>query len=139
MFILRRAILVLVGLTMYNYSYIQLQILLGCNIVFLIYFGSTQVYYVPLMNRLEFNTEMFIAIISYHLITFTDFVSPKGDGLKTRVLMGYSFIFFVSLLVFVNLYFVFKIAVNTFKLKGIRLYRRYLLKYKPEEFKIHQE
>lgn len=53
--------------------------------------------------------------------------------------MGYSYIFWVCILVLTNLYFVFKVAIKVFQLKCIKLYRKYLLKYKPEEFKIHQD
>lgn len=88
---------------------------------------------------MELNTEMFLAIITYHMLCFTDFIPERGDGLAARVLMGKSFILWVAALMAVNLYFVFKELGRLSKLKWIKKYRIWLRKYDPTRFKIQQE
>jgi hypothetical protein len=94
---------------------------------------------------MELNTEMFMAIITFHMICFTDFIPERNPysgsekGLEARVQVGYSFIFWVCLLVAINIYFVQEEAVRMFKIRMIKRYRIFLLKYRPEQFKIHQE
>ena len=84
-----------------------------------------------------------MAIITFHLICFTDFIPEKNPysgtvhGLEARVEMGYSFIFWVSMLVAINIYFVQETAVKMFRLRMIKKYRLLLLKYRPEQFKKH--
>jgi hypothetical protein len=77
-----------------------------CNILLLIWSAKAEPFKTRFDNKMELNTEMFLAVITFHLICFTDFIPEAGDGLKTRVQVGYSFILWVCLLVFVNLYFV---------------------------------
>jgi hypothetical protein len=108
MFILRRAMLVYTGIFLYNHSAIQVQLTMGCNILLLIWSTSSRPYKNQFNNKMEMNTEMFMAIITFHMLCFTDFIPEKGDGLKIRIQMGYSFIFWVCTLVVINLYFVFK-------------------------------
>ena len=105
MFILRRAILIFVCLLAFNYPGIQVQGIMGSNILFLIWSAKAMAFLLPFNNKMDLNTEMFLAIITYHMFCFTDFIQIKD--LKTRVLMGYSFIFWVCLLVLINLLFVF--------------------------------
>ena len=107
---------------------------MGCNILLLIWSVKASAYKNNFLNKLEMNTEMFIAIITFHLLTFTDFV-PE---IQTRVLMGYSFIFWVLMLVVINLYFVFKEMGKVFMYKMIKRYRLFLMKYRPEAFREHQ-
>ena len=96
-------------------------------------------------NKMELNTEMFMAIITFHMLCFTDFIPERNPysgsehGLEARVDMGYSFIFWVCMLVAINIYFVQEEAVKLFKYKMIKKYRLFLLKYRPDKFKIHQE
>lgn len=136
MFILRRATLVWTGIMLFNYSAIQVQLTMGCNILLLIWSAQARAYKNSFMNKMEINTEMFMAIITFHMLCFTDFIPEKGDGLHARILMGYSFIIWVCLLVIINLYFVFKEMGRMFLYKIIKRYRKFLLKYRPEEFKI---
>lgn len=91
----------------YNYPGIQVQGIMACNIIFLVWSAKAMAFLHPFNNKMDLNTEMFLAIITYHMLCFTDFIQLKGDGLKTRVLMGYSFILWVCLLVLINLIFVF--------------------------------
>ena len=120
MFILRRATLIFTGLTMYNYPPIQVQVIMGSNILLLIWSAKSTPYKNPFNNKMELNTEMFLAIITFHLLCFTDFIPEKGDGLQTRVQMGLSFIFWVCCLVIVNLYFVIKEMTKLFRYKMIK-------------------
>lgn len=83
-----------------------------CNILLLIWSAKSKPFKSNFDNKMELNTEMFLAIITFHLICFTDFVPEAEEGLKTRAQMGYSFILWVCLLVVVNLYFV---ALELFK------------------------
>ena len=93
---------------------------MASNIVFLIVSGTAEAYYVPFSNKMELNTEMFIAIITYHLMAFSDFIPINvTGGLKTRTTMGYSFIFWVSILISINLYFALGSLLNHFRLKCI--------------------
>lgn len=116
-FIFRRALLVVIGFTMYAYPGIQVQLILGANILAMIYQGLTMQFKKRFTNRLELNTEMFLATITYHLVTFTDFVPAAGGGMKARTTMGYSFITWVSLLTFINLCFVMVELYRKFRLK----------------------
>ena len=81
MFIFRRAVLVFTGLMMYNYPAIQVQCTMGCNILLLIWSAKAEAYKNPFNNKMELNTEMFLAIITYHMLCFTDFIPEAGTGL----------------------------------------------------------
>ena len=120
MFILRRAALVYTGLKLYHYPSIQVQETMGCNILMLIWAAKSQPYLNKFNNKMELNTEMFLAIITYHLLCFTDFIPEKGGGLKIRAQMGYSFIFWVCMLVLINLLFLFKELGKVFRWRMIK-------------------
>jgi hypothetical protein len=135
MFILRRAALVFTGIMLFNYPSIQVQITMGCNILLLIWSVTARAYKNPFLNKMEMNTEMFMAVITFHLLCFTDFIPEKGGGLQVRIQMGYSFIFWVCMLVTINLFVVFKEMGRLFKYKLMKRYRMFLLKYRPEAFK----
>ena len=109
------------------------------NTLLLIWSANARSYKNPFNNKMELNTEMFLAIITFHLLCFTDFIPEKGNGIQTRVQMGFSFIFWVSSLVMVNLYFVAKEITKLFRLKMIKRYRLYLLRNRPDQFKENQE
>jgi hypothetical protein len=114
---------------------------MGINILLLIWSASARPYLNQFNNKMEINTEMFLAIIAYHLLCFTDWVpeDAKSFGIMTRVMMGYSFICWVAILVAVNLYFILGEILKITKWKMIVKYRKFLLKHFPEKFKIHQE
>ena len=108
---------------------------MGCNILLLIWKAKAQAFLIPFNNKLDLNTEMFLAILTYHLLCFTDFIPEKGDGLKVRAQMGYSFIIWVCLLVTINLFFVFEEMGRVFRWSIIKRYRIYLKKHNPEKLK----
>lgn len=139
MFVVRRAFLVYTGLLMYNYPGIQVQCTMGANVLLLIWAAVARSYKTKFDNKMELNTEMFLAIITYHLLCFTDFIPERGGGLAARVLMGKSFILWVGLLMAVNLYFVFKELGRLSKLKWVRKYRIWLKQHNPLRFKVQQE
>lgn len=68
---------------------------------------------------------MFIAIISYHLICFTDFIPANEDGLEARNKMGYSFVGWVVLMTTTNLYFLVKEFGKQFKLNAIKKFNQH--------------
>jgi hypothetical protein len=86
------------------------------NILILIYLGFTNANCSKLDYILSLNTEMFMAIVCYHLIAFTDFVPNK----ETQYLMGKSFMVWICLLLAINLNFVFKEIYRLFKLISIK-------------------
>lgn len=109
---------------------------MGSNVLLLIWSSKSDPFLTRFNNRLETNTEMFLAIITYHLICFTDFIPEKGDGLNTRVLMGFSFISWVCLLVAINLTFVFAELLRVFRLNMYKKYKIFLKKHYPAKLKV---
>ena len=75
---------------------------------------------------MDLNTEMFLALVTFHLICFTDFI-PESN-LDARLTMGTSYILSVSGLVAVNLYFVGQEIYKKFKYRAIKRFRQHLLK-----------
>jgi flagellar biosynthesis/type III secretory pathway M-ring protein FliF/YscJ len=55
---------------------------------------------------------MFLAIVCYHLLTFTDYIPQK----ETQYLMGKSFMLWIVLLLAINLFFVVKEIFRLFSL-----------------------
>lgn len=141
MFIGRRCALIYTAMRLFAYPAIQVQMTMGINTLLLIWSASARPYKAPFNNKMELNTEMFLAIIAFHLLCFTDFVpeNAKVGNIMARVFMGYSFILWVCILVAVNLYFVLKEILKVFRWKMIVKYRKFLLKHYPERFKVHQE
>ena len=135
MFITRRALLIYCGFFLFNYPGIQVQLTMLINTFLLIWSATARSYKNPFNNKLELNTEMFLSIITFHLICFTDFI----PDILYRKEMGYSFIFWVSCLVLINMYFVLKEIIRVFRLHFIKRYRLYLLKNRPELFKADQD
>ena len=79
---------------------------------------------------------MFIAIISYHLICFTDFIPANEDGLDARNKMGYSFVAWVVLMTASNLYFLIKEFGMQFKLAIIKKYNQHKKQYQSMKTKV---
>ena len=79
---------------------------------------------------------MFIAIISYHLICFTDFIPANEDGLDARNKMGYSFVAWVVLMTASNLYFLIKEFGKQFKLAIIKKYNQHKKQYQSMKTKV---
>ena len=72
---------------------------------------------------MELNTEMFLAIVTFHMLCFTDFIPEAGNGLETRVQMAYSYIFWVMMLVSINIIFIVKELGKFFKYRAFKKYR----------------
>ena len=138
MFVLRRGILVYIGMLLRDYPYIQIQLVFGCNIVWLIYKGKSRPFKTPFKNKLELNTEMFFAVISYHLVCFTDFISRTRGGLKARYDMGYSFMVWTGILIVINFTIIFIEFGRKIRLYGIKNYYKLMKRFNPDTYKIHQ-
>ena len=84
------------------------------NLFSLIYQGSARAQIEKKLNKLELLNEWFIAVSTWHMLTFSDWVSKD----ETKYTMGNSMIFFILLCSFTNLFLVFKDLIhNTILLK----------------------
>jgi len=79
--------------------WLTLQILFSCSVIQLIILGYAKPFESQFRNKLEMVNEVFQMLIQYHLITFTDVVSPA----ETRSKMGISCVLVTCLQISVNL------------------------------------
>ena len=83
------------------------------NLLLMIWSAKAQPFKARFDNTMELTTEMFLALITFHLVCFTDFI-PESN-LEARLTMGTSFILSVCALIVVHLYFVGKEMFKVFR------------------------
>ena len=91
------------------------------NLLLMIWSAKAQPFKARFDNTMELNTEMFLALITFHLVCFTVFI-PESN-LEARLMMGTSFILSVCGLIVVNSYFVVIEMLKSFKYNAIKKYR----------------
>jgi steroid 5-alpha reductase family enzyme len=79
LFIIRRLLLIAVAFSMHAYSCQQVQVVMYFNIFVLIYVAQTWPFRSPYTNKMELGTEFFVICVTFHLLTFTDWVPEKAD------------------------------------------------------------
>lgn len=94
----RRAIFVAIPVTFFWCTTFQVQILMILNTIYMMFYSYQQPHWDPRRNKLEIFNEAIILILSYHMVTFSEF----NINVDTNFIMGYSFIAFIMLMIAVN-------------------------------------
>ena len=102
-FVLRRFLMILSYKLFFEHPIYQILILNYSNLFMMIYQGSFGPFKNPLRNKVESMNEIFIAICSYHMMLYSEWVLSQ----QVQFNYGWSQIFFMILLITVNLIFVF--------------------------------
>lgn len=93
----------------------QILWILMINLACIIYFGGQR----PLKKRVDNSIEMFnqliVAFSTFHILLFTDFVQDASLQYE----MGWSMVGTFSILIVVNLFYVFKVIANVIKLLSV--------------------
>jgi len=118
-FIVRRLLLLAIGLFLYKRPPLQLVAINAMNIAVIIYLGLFN----PLKGRLEKRMDLFnesmVALVTYHLFMFTDALPDKA----AQYLIGWSFVANLTAMLAVNAYFVGKNTIRRTYLLGLQNWR----------------
>lgn len=121
-FTLRRVIYCFISFILTDYTIFQAQSLIACNAIALIYAGQFQPRISRFANRIELFNEFIVGMVTIHMLYFTNY-TPKPEFQYTA---GYSMIFFISLIILVNLVIIFLKTGHAMKLLYMR-YKEHLL------------
>lgn len=102
-FICRRVIFAASTYCLYGHLWAQTQILFGSSIMTL-YILKLKIYSDPYVENVETCNEIFVMIIQYHVLTFSDLV----ESADTKVLTGKSCAFLTILCIVINLAIILK-------------------------------
>ena len=110
MFLMRRLLFVLLPIIFEGVEWHQIQSLIFVNLFFTMYYYNVQPHLEPNRRRVEMFNEFMVVILSYHLMTFTHFL----NDVATQFMMGYSFIFALCLVLFLNVAYMIRNQIKRF-------------------------
>lgn len=116
LFAVRRFIYVYMVIYCEDISWAQIMVLQFMNLFMVVYIGQFKPMSRKHKNKIELFNEACIAIITTHMICYTDWV----PGRKERDVMGWSMIAIIGINILINTKSIFKVIFHSFKLIGTR-------------------
>ena len=99
LFLLRRIMYVMVPTILFNWPFLQLQLMMLNHTAYLIYYQGQRPHIMPGRIRIEVFNECIVMCIIYHMFLFSDFCG----NLDFQFSLGYTFAGTIGLLVGVNI------------------------------------